>query len=245
MIPFINIHTHFAPSDKNVFSIQNFTQNEWKNLTISEFGVRSSETTIPATEIRNLKSEIVLSVGLHPWFLTKENGEKDLETLAELLKNPNVLAVGECGLDKIKGESLDVQTTFFEAQICLAEAVRKPVIIHCVRAFNEIIAVKKRLKPSVPLVIHGFNKKGEILSELLKNGFYISIGHAILRGSDDFKKNVSMIPLDKLFFETDDKDEPIQSIYETYAELAEIDLNDLKSVVYNNFKSIFPKQNHR
>ena len=215
MIPFINIHTHFAPSDKNVLSIQNFMQNEWQNAVFTEGGHFAS-------------------VGLHPWFLTKENGEKDLETLAELLKKPNILAVGECGLDKIKGESLDVQTTFFEAQIRLAEAVRKPVIIHCVRAFNEIIAVKKRLKPSVPLVIHGFNKNGIVLAELLKNDFYISIGHAILRGSDDFKKSVLTIPLNRLFFETDDKDVAVQSIYEAYCELAKIDLNDLKSVVYSS-----------
>ena len=215
MIPFINIHTHFAPSDKNVLSIQNFMQNEWQNAVFTEGGHFAS-------------------VGLHPWFLTKENGEKDLETLAELLKKPNILAVGECGLDKIKGESLDVQTTFFEAQIRLAEAVRKPVIIHCVRAFNEIIAVKKRLKPSVPLVIHGFNKNGIVLAELLKNDFYISIGHAILRGSDDFKKSVLTIPLNRLFFETDDKEVAVQSIYEAYAELAEMDLNDLKSVVYSS-----------
>ena len=227
MIPFVNIHTHFAPSDKNVLSIQNFTQNEWKN---AAFVIARNEAT---------EGVHFASVGLHPWFLTKENGEKDLETLAELLKNPNVLAVGECGLDKLKGESLDVQTLFFEAQIRLAEAVRKPGIIHCVRAFNEIIVVKKRLKPSVPLVIHGFNKNEIILAELLKNDFYISIGHAILRGSDEFKKNVLSIPLDRLFFETDDKDVAVQSIYEAYSELAEMDLNDLKSVVYKNFNVFY------
>ena len=227
MIPFVNIHTHFAGSDENVLSIQNFTQNEWEN---AAFVIARDEAT---------EGVHFASVGLHPWFLTKENGEKDLETLAKLLKNPNVLTVGECGLDKIKGESLDVQTIFFEAQIRLAEAVRKPAIIHCVRAFNEVIAVKKRLKPSVPLVIHGFNKNKEILNALLKNGFYISIGHAILRGSDEFKKSVSTIPLGRLFFETDDKEMQIQDVYEAYCKLVKIDLNDLKSVVYNNFKSTF------
>ena len=227
MIPFINIHTHFATSDKNVFSIQNFTQNEWEN---AAFVIARNEAT---------EGWHFASVGIHPWFLTKENGEKDLETLAELLKNPNVLAFGECGLDKLKGESLDLQTLFFEAQISLAEAVQKPLIIHCVRAFNEIIAVKKRLKPSVPLVIHGFNKNEIVLAELLKNGFYISIGHAILRGSDKFKKSVLTIPVDRLFFETDDKDVAIEDIYEAYCELTKTDLNNLKSVIYKNFNIFY------
>ena len=227
MIPFINIHTHFASSDKNVLLIQNFSQNEWQN---AAFVIARNEAT---------EGGHFASVGLHPWFLTKENGEKDLETLAKLLKNPNVLAVGECGLDKIKGESLDVQTLFFEAQIRLAEVVQKPVIIHCVRAFNEVIAVKKRLKPSIRLVVHGFNKNKEILNALLQNGFYISIGHAILRGSDEFKKSVLSIPLDRLFFETDDKEVAVQSIYEAYSELGKIDLDDLKSVIYSSFIRCF------
>ena len=227
MIPFINIHTHFAPSDGNVLSIQNYSQNEWEN---TAFVIARSEAT---------EGGRFASVGIHPWFLTKENGETGLKTLAELLKNPNVLAIGECGLDKIKGESLDVQTPFFEAQVRLAEAMRKPVIIHCVRAFNEVIAVKKRLKPSVPLIIHGFNKNAEILNALLQNGFYISIGHAILRGSDEFKKSVSTIPLGRLFFETDDKEMQIQDVYEAYCKLVKIDLNDLKSVVYKNFNIFY------
>ena len=64
MIPFINIHTHFATSDKNVFSIQNFTQNEWEN---AAFVIARNEAT---------EGWRFASVGLHPWFLTKENGER-------------------------------------------------------------------------------------------------------------------------------------------------------------------------
>ncbi len=216
MIPFVDIHTHFARSNDDVLSIQSFSQDEWENTEGAHFA----------------------SVGLHPWFLTKENGEHDLEKLSRLIAQPNVLALGECGLDRLKGENLNLQTTFFETQIRLAETFQKPVIIHCVRAFNEVIAVKKKLKPTVPLIIHGFNKNEIILAQLLKNGFYVSIGVHILRGPNSFKKSVLSIPLDRLFFETDDVDMPIQDVYEAYSALSGIDLTDLKSSIYDNFRLI-------
>ena len=231
MIPFVDIHTHFTKTDdEHVVFIKNFTQNEWINAayTVAE---------------RNLdfigRGEHFASVGLHPWFLTKQNAESDFEKLSEWVKNPSVIAIGECGLDKLKGVDLATQTVYFTKQIQLAETVGKPVVIHCVRAYNEVIVLKKTLKPTVPLIIHGFNKNETILAELLKNGFYISIGAAILRGPDKFKKSVLDIPLTQLFFETDDKDIAVQHVYEAYSGLAEMDLINLKSIVYNNFKRIF------
>ena len=220
MIPFIDIHTHFAKRDENVLSIQNFSQNEWENAFFTEGGHFAS-------------------AGLHPWFLTKENAEQDFEKLSQLIVNQNIIAIGECGLDRLRGEDLDFQTQIFTKQIQLAESVQKPVIIHCVRAFNEVVVLKKKLKPSVPLIIHGFNKNATILAELLKNGFYISIGANILRGGNDFKKSVLSIPLDRLFFETDDKDIMIQSVYEVYSDLSKIEINGLKSIIYNHFKTHF------
>lgn len=219
MIPFVDIHTHFAKRTENVLSVQNFSQNEWKNALFTE-------------------GALFASVGLHPWFLTKENAEKDFETLRQLIVNQNIIAIGECGLDRLRGENLDFQTKIFTKQIQLAESVQKPVIIHCVRAFNEVIVLKKKLKPTVPLIIHGFNKNATILAELLKNGFYISIGEHILRGPDDFKKSLLTIPLDRLFFETDDKNVAIQRVYEVYSDLAKINMSDLKPIIFSNFNQL-------
>ncbi len=222
MIPFIDIHTHFPKSKENVISIQNFTQKEWENL--------------PNTEGGNFAS-----VGLHPWFLTKENADSDLQKLTQLIDYQNIVAIGECGLDKLKGESLDFQTDIFAKQIRLAESVQKPIIIHCVRAFNEVIALKKKLKPTVPMIIHGFNKNETILKELLKHGFYISIGAAILRGDKKFEKMVLQIPTERIFFETDDVDIDVQEVYEAYCQAANVDIIDSKSIVYDNFKQRFTK----
>lgn len=222
MIPYVNIHTHFPKTDKSVVSIQNFTQNEWENTLFTEGGNWAS-------------------VGLHPWFLTKENAEKDFQKLIQLIDNHNIVAIGECGLDKLKGACLDFQTGIFERQIQLAERVQKPVIIHCVRAFNEVMALKKKLKPTVPMIIHGFNKNVTILKELLKHGFYISIGAAILRGDKKFEKTVLEIPIERLFFETDDKDIDVQDVYHAYSKAANIDLTDLKSIIYENYTQRFTR----
>ena len=221
MIPFVDIHTHFPKTDENVISIQNFSQNEWKNLFYTEGGHFAS-------------------VGLHPWFLTNENSEKDFEKLTQLIENQNIIAIGECGLDKLRGESLDFQINIFTKQIQLAESIQKPVIIHCVRAFNEVIALKKKLKPTIPMIIHGFNKNETVLKELIKNGFYVSIGAALLRGSENFKKTVLQMPTERLFFETDDQNIDVQQIYEAYCKAADMKLNNLKSIIYVKYLRTFP-----
>lgn len=228
MIPFVDIHTHFPKSAEGLISIQNFTQNEWENRSNSVLASRLLG-----------KGGQWASAGLHPWYLTKENAEKNFERLAQFADNQNIVAIGECGLDKLRGESLDFQTAVFAKQIELAESVQKPVVIHCVRAYNEVIVLKKRLKPSIPLIIHGFNKNETVLRSLLDAGFYISIGTAILRGDKKFNQMVLQIPLEQLFFETDDKDMSVQSVYEMYSDLSKIEINNLKPIIYNNYKSVF------
>lgn len=230
MIPFVDIHTHFPKSAEGLISIQNFTQNEWENRSNSVLASRLLG-----------KGRQPSSAGLHPWYLTKENAEKDFERLAQFADNQNVVAIGECGLDRLRGESLDFQTAVFAKQIQLAESVQKPVVIHCVRAYNEVITLKKKLKPSIPLIIHGFNKNESVLRSLLDAGFYISIGTAILRGDKKFNQMVLQIPLEQLFFETDDTDMAVHSVYAAYSEIAKINLSTLKSIIYGNCKKVFSK----
>lgn len=222
MIPFIDIHTHFAHSENGVVSVQNFHQKEWENGLFTE-GVG------------------LASVGLHPWFLTVENFENDFKKLAQLVENQFIIAIGECGLDKIKGTDFNFQMYAFERQIRLAESVSKPVVVHCVKAFNEVISIKKRLNPKVPIIIHGFNQNEIILKELIKNDFFISVGAAILREQNvsNAAKNLRNIPLNRLFFETDDKKVAIQKIYEMAANILEVNVSDLKIRIRDNFETTF------
>ena len=233
---FTDIHTHSCvPAPKGSIIIQNFTQQDFEGEFLSQ-KMREFEQNI-----HDIQQRVKwVTLGLHPWFLTDENVEKDFQKLTQLVDNQRVIAVGECGLDRLRGENLLFQMRVLEDHIRLAERVSKPVIIHCVKAFNELIAVQKKMKPTVPLIVHGFNKNSNILSELLQNGFYISVGASILRGSH-FHKTLREIPLNRLFFETDDALVPISDVYEAAAQILEIEISDLKSTIYTNFKTVFNK----
>jgi TatD DNase family protein len=226
-LPFVDLHTHHQTNAAAVVSVLNFSQKDFENDQITE-----------GAHFR--------SAGLHPWFLNKENFKYDFEKLTQLVQNQNVIAIGECGLDKLKGEDMAFQTRVFDDQIHLAESVSKPVVIHCVRAFGEIIAVKKRLIPAVPLIIHGFNKNEAVLTELLHHDFFISIGSAILLKNGQntegemLAKIIHKIPLDRLFFETDEAENvPISEIYAAAAKALDLDLSNLKSIIHRNFKATF------
>ena len=221
MIPFVDIHTHFKNNDADVISVLNISQQGF-----------IMQNTPPQ----------YFSAGLHPWFLSKANFETDFNKLTQLIDNQSVIFLGECGLDRLKGEDLAFQTQVFEAQIRLAESKSKPVVIHCVKAFNEIIAIKKRLKPRVPLIIHGFNQNRTILYNLIKNDFYISIGTLILKKESNAAQALHIIPLNRLFFETDNMDMSIKTVYEKAAEVMNIDLSDLKKIIFDNFNRILTSE---
>jgi TatD DNase family protein len=234
MIPFIDIHTHFENTDTAVLAVLNHTQKD-------DFFSTITDESNPKLATRNSKSKTQnpKSIGLHPWFLTKDNFENDFEKLVQCAQNQEVIALGECGLDRLKGEDLAFQTHAFEAQIRLAESVQKPIIVHCVKAYNEVISLKKKLKPTVPLIIHGFNQNETILKDLVKNEFYISVGVAVLKENSNAAKYMSHIPLSQLFLETDDKEVSIIAVYEKSAMVLGMDLEGLKSVVFQNFKACF------
>lgn len=143
-----------------------------------------------------LASGHLFSVGIHPWS-AGENVQTRLEEMSRLLSDPSVLAVGECGLDKLKGPSPDIQTDVFLRQVELSERFNKPVILHVVRCFDAVTALRKRLKPRQRWLIHGF-RGGEMQArQLLDLGFDLSLG---MKANSD---TVRAIPSDRLLLETD------------------------------------------
>jgi TatD DNase family protein len=142
-------------------------------------------------------------------------------------------------LDKSIEIPLELQTRVFEQQIEIADYHQKPIVIHCVRAFYELIAIKKRVKTQMPFVVHGFNKNEQVLEELLKNGFYISLGAALLRAESNASQVISLIPSERLFLETDVKDLPIQEVYLAAADRLQIEMSTLKSTINHNYHHLF------
>lgn len=145
------------------------------------------------------------SVGIHPWH-TVDIDSSTIEKLNILATHPQVVAIGETGIDTLKGASIVKQIEIFRLHVILSEQHQKPLIIHCVKAFNEIIELKKYLRPSMPWIIHGFRGKPQLARQLLNHGFYISLG-------EHFNpQSATIIPTDHLLFETDESTLNINSI---------------------------------
>jgi TatD DNase family protein len=162
-----------------------------------------------------------------------------LEILEYLAADSRVKAIGEIGLDKLKGPDLKLQEEVFLKQIRVAEAVKKPIIVHCVKSFNELIAIKKVVRPKVPMIIHGFNRKVDLANELTQKGFFLSFGRALLE-SDLVKEVLRSIPLEQVLFETDDDKELIVSkVYETAADIFKMDIEELKDKIYQNYLELY------
>jgi len=212
---YFDVHAHSYAEDKNVFSILNTYPN-------------SSDFSKP------------FSIGIHPWYLHKETIEPELLIIEEKLQHKNCFALGECGLDKATNVDFEIQKDVFHKQVKLSEKYQKPLIIHCVRAFQEIIVFKKDLKPKQTWIIHGFNKNLQVAQSLLKNGILLSIGAAIINNKK-LQEVLLHISLDAILIETDDTRFAVQEIYQKIAFLKKMEVEELQQKIEHNFKQIFKK----
>lgn len=216
---FVNIHTH-KPSDNN--------SSEIINLVVGRDPI---DIILP---------EWLYSIGIHPWYT--ENLQKSKEILTQYASHPNVIAIGECGFDSKSPLSLPDQESLFACHIELSEKLRKPLIIHSVKTINEVIRLKKILKPQMPWITHGFNSNAQTANECINHGLFMSIGHLLCNGETSIAKIVDQIPLTSLFFETDESDLPIDTIYQQYAMLTGKSIKDISETIYANFARYFLKK---
>lgn len=179
------------------------------------------------------------SIGLHPWYLDKENIQQGLSRIEQFASNTNILAIGECGLDKVCTSNWELQKEVFISQIKIAEKIKKPIIVHCVKAFDELIKIKKGQNIKVPMIIHGYNNNQQIASELIKNGLYLSFGKALLNENSNASLIIRTTPLHHLFLETDDADISIKTIFDAASKHLQMNEAELATVIYNNFKTVF------
>ena len=178
------------------------------------------------------------SIGIHPWYIDENRIDEDLRIIEEKLQTPNCLAIGECGLDKRIEVPFDLQISVFEKQLELAEKFNKPVVIHCVAAFQEIMAIKKKMKIGVPMIIHGFSKNNQLAEQLIAAGFYLSFGKYLLK-NPDLKTVFQNVPNDRFFLETDTIEESIQQVYELASDYKGLNLKELQDVILSNYKRLF------
>ena len=210
---FYNLHTHKFTNNPNIFELVN--QYPW------EF-----DDAIPQ-----------YSIGIHPWYINENRLTSDLKIIEEKLKLSECLALGECGLDKRIDVPIALQIDVFEKQITLAEKYQKPLVLHLVAAFDELIEIKKRLNISVPLIIHGFSKSEQLAKQLIDNGFCLSFGKYLLRNKE-METVFKSIPSDRFFLETDTIDETLEEVYEIAASCKGITVAELQKQVEVNWKRV-------
>ncbi len=176
---------------------------------------------------------VYLSAEIHPWHLTAENLSCQIERMENMLSDSRVLALGEVGLDKLTECPYPIQIKAFEEIVSISEAYGKPLIIHCVKSVDELIAIRKKMRPALPWIMHGFRGKPQQADSLLRHGFYLSFGEHY--NSQVMKE----IPIERLFLETDESNVPIDELYNRAAAIRHISAEELKLAVLHNVNNVF------
>ena len=218
----IDIHTHQVPAGSGkLFILNRFPDNHLPELSPGGF----------------------FSVGLHPWYIGDTKDVKlQLGLLGKMVSLDGIIAIGECGLDKACKSDWPLQLEAFLWQCDLAENLNKPVILHCVRAWNDMYHLHRRKNPRVPWILHGYDANVMVTSQLLQLGFYFSFGKALLDEDSNARKSLLLVPPEKIFLETDEENLPIQNIYEKASELMDIKMSTLAEQIEWNFRQVFVRQ---
>lgn len=168
------------------------------------------------------------SRGLHPWS-SEDLTEEALEELCRVVQLPNCLAIGEAGLDRVCGTDFTLQEHYFAEQIKLSEELALPLVIHCVRAWSELLAYHKRFAPKQPWIVHGFRGKPTLAEQLLRAGLVLSMGEYAPADSLRLAYGAN-----RLLLETDDSSLTIGEIYERASHLLGISLDELEERLWAN-----------
>lgn len=213
---FFDVHTHLLKDKPDTKAVLNVF---WKDLNI-------------------LPENQPFSLSAHPWHLDTYNSVEFEHKLQALMDNPFFMAVGECGLDKNTAFNPDFQISVLNEQYKFAEKSGRPMIIHCVRSFELLLQWQKG--KDVKMLVHGFNRKIELLRELIKAGFYLSFGAALFEDKTSLNVALAECPPDRLFLETDDQEKySIEDIFIKAASILKIDVDKLQVQILENNKIFF------
>ncbi len=178
------------------------------------------------------------SAGIHPWH-TETSFQDLLCDLDGLCRSGKLISVGEIGLDWLRGGNRSVQETIFEAQVALAAQYNLPVIIHCVKASDRLVAILKNDEVKLPVIVHGFQSGWKQAVKYLDAGFSLSFGSALLRSGNTACAVFRNVPSDRFFLETDEYNGGIETIYCAAARLLGTTPENLADNVMDRVKQIF------
>lgn len=213
--PFIDIHTHQNNPNPEIFALI------------------SAEYSTPPELGKHY------SFGIHPWNIDKHPLNESLSLLMQAVSLPQAMAIGEAGLDRVIGTAFELQEKYFKAQITVSEYYKKPMILHCVKAYSDIQEIRKAGKFKMPWIIHGFNANKQTADQMIKMGFYLSFGKALLDPESKASQVFPLIPMKNIFLETDNAEIDIKDMYTAAADLRKISVEQLRQKISENARICF------
>jgi len=215
---YIDIHNHGAKPVPGVFAVETLMAHE-------------------EGEPHNLKG-LTFTFGIHPWHLDERNHDRLIARVIKNAGNDHVAAIGEAGFDRLKGPSHELQARTFEEQALISGEYKKPMVIHCVRAWDDLLKEHKRLKPKMPWLVHGFRGKPDLAQQLVSKGMYISFWFDFVMKPEAVPL-LKSVPKERLFLETDGADVNIRDIYNKVSADLGLTVDELRVQIFLNFNEFF------
>ena len=216
--PFIDIHTHLSRPEKDTVTVRNL---------------------LPGQEFAAFTGRNFYSVGLHPWHLkSKDENNEMLVQMEDALEFDHVIFIGECGPDRAIDINFPEQMRVFEAQAFMAEEFQKPLIIHCVKAYNDVIGLYNKIHPTVPWILHGYSGNIQTTKQLAERNILFSFGEILFKQEAKAIESFQFLPPEMIFFETDEFEGDVEKMYKQGAELKGMDAEVLKKNIWENFNRI-------
>lgn len=187
--------------------------------------------TIMAELLAKFPSELIISVGVHPWHAS-EWSNANIHLIQPLLASSRIKLIGEIGLDNVCGVPLQDQLHIFETQLQIAETQSMSVIVHNVGHQAELLAVKRKYKNIPAWIIHGFRGKPQAAEQYLNNGFHLSFG------PKHHPDALRLCPLNRLFLETDESDTDLDLLYSNVAFLKGLSIQALEQAIAQNVEAL-------
>lgn len=172
------------------------------------------------------------SIGIHPWE-TYSTQETTLKTLAEMLRHKQVVALGETGIDRLRGGTVEWQTALFKTQAAIAESLHLPLILHVVRAFDIILRIRKQLQPQQKWIIHGFRNNAATATQLLQAGCDLSFGELFQPDA------LRAVPIDRIWIESDDSLLTEDNLYDRIALYRGCPKTELQHSIAERMQKVF------
>lgn len=173
------------------------------------------------------------SVGFHPWNEVDKITDADFDLLRRCAAHPQVLAIGETGMDALRGATLDIQGEVFSRHLLIAADMGKPMVVHSVRTVQNILSIRRKLGlNTIPIAVHGMRSNAHVAQGWLDAGCYLSFGAHFNPAA------LLATPIDRLLIETDDSDMPIDEVATLVAQTLHLTPEEVVSHAIDNARQL-------